>query len=87
MQHFMHTQRQNFSKSPLDAMREGALARGVCVHPISVAELQAVRTALTVQDALIGEHVEVQKLLLSRKGKVFRKGIGLVEHTVPEADG
>ena len=40
-----------------------------------------------VQDALIGEHVEVQKLLLARKGKVFRKGVGLVEHTVPEADG
>ena len=31
-------------------------------------------------------HVEVQTLLLSRKGKVFRKGIGLVEHTVPEAE-
>ncbi|CAK0758375.1 hypothetical protein CVIRNUC_002615 [Coccomyxa viridis] len=40
-----------------------------------------------LEDALIGEHVEVQKLLLARKGKVFRKGIGLVEHTVPEADG
>ena len=44
------------------------------------------RKLVMVQDALIGEHVEVQKLLLSRKGKVFRKGIGLVEHTVPEAE-
>ena len=46
----------------------------------------AVRRLVTVQDALIGEHVEVQQLLLSGKGKVFRKGIGLVEHTVPEAE-
>ncbi len=37
------------------------------------------------QDALIGEHVEIQQLLLAHKGKVFRKGIGLVEYTVPEA--
>ena len=41
--------------------------------------------ALAMQDALIGEHMDIQNLLLARKGKVFRKGIGLVEHTVPEA--
>ena len=81
-----------FETPPLVALREepkGALSRGTCVHTRLMPDLQLlsiVRTRLTLQDALIGEHVEVQKLLLSRKGKVFRKGIGLVEHTVPEAE-
>ena len=37
------------------------------------------------QDALIGEHLELRALLLAHKGKVFRNGIGLVEHTVLES--
>ena len=31
------------------------------------------------QDALIGDHKEMQCLLLSKGGKLYRKGIGLVE--------
>lgn len=41
-------------------------------------------SAYAWQDALIGEHVEIQELLLAHKGKVFRKGIGLVEYSAPE---
>ena len=64
---------------------QAALTGGMCVHAVTKASPEHSRTWLMVQDALIGEHVEVQKLLLARKGKVFRKGIGLVEHTVSEA--
>ena len=29
--------------------------------------------------------MEIQEVLLAHKGKVFRKGVGLVEYTAPEA--
>ncbi len=35
------------------------------------------------QDALIGDHEEMQRLLLSKGAKVYRKGIGLVEYKPP----
>lgn len=33
------------------------------------------------QDALIGDHKEMQRLLLSKGGKFYKKGIGLVEYS------
>ncbi|CAL8465124.1 g4659 [Coccomyxa elongata] len=34
-----------------------------------------------LEDALIGDHKEMQRLLLSKGGKLYRKGIGLVEYS------
>ncbi|BDA50693.1 probable mitogen-activated protein kinase kinase kinase 12 at C-terminar half [Coccomyxa sp. Obi] len=36
-----------------------------------------------LEDALIGDHKQMQSLLLSKGGKVYRKGIGLVEYSAP----
>jgi hypothetical protein len=41
---------------------------------------QELDDAVLCQDALIGQHTAVQRLLLSKGGKLFRKGVGLVEY-------